>query len=70
MGLGTDCLVAGALGVIDKDTEYNGAGLPSLDNILEGAADIGNEILTDTLGLVAPTTLTKISKGVEDLDFF
>lgn len=72
LALGTDCLVAGALGsigVTDAD-DFQDNNIPNIEEVLAGAASIGDSVVTDTLGVAAPTTLTKISSPDESTSFF
>lgn len=65
LALGVDCLVAGTIGSVDStavnEEDFNENTWPTGNEALEGAASIGNGVATDTLGVAAPTTLTKIS---------
>lgn len=73
LSLGVDCLIAGAIGSTDPDLneeDFNDNPWPTSDQALEGAADVGDGIVTDTLGIAAPTTLTKISPPSGDTSFF
>lgn len=73
LALGVDCLVAGAIGSVDPDLnedDFQDNDIPTADDALEGAASIGDEVATNTLGIAAPTTLTKISPPSGDVSFF
>lgn len=65
LALGVDCLVAGAIGSTDPSVNpesFDDNPWPTSDDVLEGAASQGDSVITDTLGVAAPTTLTKISQ--------
>lgn len=73
MALGVDCLVAGAIGSVDPELnpdDFQDNSIPTPDQALEGAASIGDSVVTDTLGVAAPTTLTKISSPSGGTSFF
>ena len=73
LGLGVDCLIAGAVGSVDPNLnpdDFNDNSIPTTDQVLEGAASIGDSVATDTLGVAAPTTLTKIASPTGDTSFF
>lgn len=73
MALGVDCLVAGAIGSVDptlNEEDFQDNNIPTWDEAVEGAASIGDSVATDTLGVAAPTTLTKISAPDGSTSFF
>lgn len=73
LGIGIDCLVAGAIGSVDptlNPDDFDDNTIPTADEVTQGAAEIGNGVATDTLGVAAPTTLTKISPPPADIGFF
>ena len=64
LALGVDCFVAGATGTTNTEVNadsFNDNPMPTWESALEGASSKGNAIATDTLGVAAPTTLTKIA---------
>lgn len=64
LALGVDCLVAGATGTTNTEVNadsFNDNPMPTWESALEGASSKGNALATDTLGVAAPTTLTKIA---------
>ena len=72
LGLGVDCFVVGAVGVITGEVpgEDYEKGMPTVEDILDGAASKGNEVVTDILGVASPSTITKISTPIEAITFF
>lgn len=73
LSLGVDCLVAGAIGTVDPDLnpdDFQENSIPTVDEVLKGATTIGDSLLTDTLGVSAPSTLTKITTPTLDVDYF
>lgn len=73
LALGVDCLVAGAIGSVDPTLnadDFQDNSIPTTDQALEGAASIGDSVVTDTIGVAAPTTLTKISSPSGGTSFF
>lgn len=73
LGLGVDCLVAGAIGGTTgrlTPDDYQDNPLPTSDDMLEGAAGVGDQAVSNTLGAAAPTTLTKISGGTGETSLF
>ncbi len=73
LALGVDCLVAGAIGSVDhtlNPDDFQDNDIPAVDDVLEGAAKVGDGVATDALGVAAPTTLTKISPPSGDVSFF
>jgi hypothetical protein len=62
--IGVDCLVAGAIGTVDPNLnpdDYTDYDLPTVDEVLLGAAKTGDRVSTIGLRATAPTTITKIS---------
>ena len=73
LSLGVDCLVAGAIGSVDPELnpdDFQENDIPTFDEALEGAASIGDGVVSNTLGVVAPTILTKISPPSGETSFF
>ena len=73
LALGVDCLVAGTIGTVDPELnsdDFQDNDIPTMDDALSGAASIGDSITTNTLGVAAPTTLTKISPPSGNVSFF
>ena len=73
LSLGVDCLVAGAIGSVDPELnpdDFQENDIPTFDEALEGAASIGDGVVSNTLGVAAPTTLTKISPPSGETSFF
>jgi hypothetical protein len=73
LSLGVDCLVAGAIGSVDPELnpdDFQENDIPTFDEALEGAASIGDSVVSSTLGVAAPTTLTKISPPSGETSFF
>lgn len=71
--LGLDCLVAGTIGTVNNDITsdvYQDSTIPTIDQMVEGAASIGDSIVNETLGIAAPTTITKISSTGGSTSFF
>jgi len=73
LSLGVDCLIAGAIGSKDPELnpdDFQENDIPTSDQVLGGAASIGDSVVSDTLGVAAPTTLTKISPPSGETSFF
>ena len=65
LGLGIDCFVAGTVNLLDPDAiseeDFQENTLPSVDDVLDSADSIGGSVVGNTIGLAAPSTITKIS---------
>jgi len=69
LGLGLDCFIVGAVatttdggtGLTKLGPEQFDTSFPTSDDILEGAADVGDNFATDALSQSSPTTITKLS---------
>jgi len=64
LALGVDCIIAGAIGSVNPSLnpdDFSDNDLPTIDDILLGAAKRGDIATTTFLRASAPTTLTKIS---------
>tara|TARA_R110002126_G_scaffold210876_2_gene357378 strand:- start:218 stop:1402 length:1185 start_codon:yes stop_codon:yes gene_type:complete len=73
LSLGVDCLVAGAIGSVDSELnpdDFQENDIPTFDDALVGAASIGDSVVSSTLGVAAPTTLTRISPPSSETSFF
>ena len=73
LSIGLDCFVAGAVGSVDSSLnpdDFNETTLPTVDEALGGATNIGNTIFSDTLTVSAPSTITKISLPETNTNFF
>ncbi len=73
LSLGVDCVIAGAIGTADlsiNPDSFQENDVPTVDQVLGGAAELGNRAAKDVLNVNAPTTLTKISTPSEDANFF
>ena len=73
LSLGVDCLVAGTIGSVDPELnpdDFQENDIPTSGDALIGAASIGDSVVSSTLGVAAPTTLTKISPPSGETSFF
>lgn len=63
LSLGVDCLVAGAVGSIDPNVNpdsFNNNNLPSWDEALEGAAGLGDSVITTTAEKATSSSVMKV----------
>lgn len=79
IALGLDCFIVGATstaatdnnGFLSIQPEQFDTSFPSKDDVLKGAAKVGDGLTTDTLSKASPTTITKISgSSVGSTNFF
>ena len=73
LALGTDCFVAGIVGTVDPDLDqydFQSNKVPTVAELLLGAKRVGNVAVSSTVGVAAPTTITKITAAGESLPAF
>lgn len=73
ISLGMDCLIAGGLGTFDSKVNaesFNVNSVPSVDDILKGASTLGDSLAADTIGVAAPSTITKVSSPTGEVSYF